>query len=461
MSNQYRIEIDSLGEVEVFNDCLYGAQTARALEHFNIGNDLMPIELIKVLGIVKKAAAIVNFELGKLDQTRKDLIVTVCDEIIEGKLNSQFPLHVWQSGSGTQTNMNLNEVIANRAIQLTGDKLGSKNPIHPNDHVNMSQSSNDVFPAAMHIVSVIQIKNLLLPALTRLRNAFDDKVKEFHGIVKIGRTHLQDAIPLMLSQEFSGYVSLIDRNIQRIHLSLDNLFELALGGSAVGTGLNTPPKFAEKVAAKIAELTELPFRTHPNKFASLSSHDEIVFSSSALRVTACALMKIANDIRWLASGPRCGLGELCLPANEPGSSIMPGKINPTQCEVVTMVATQIMGNDVTIGIAGSQGNFELNVYKPVIIFNFLNSVLLLANAANSFAKFCIVGLEANKKRITHYVENSLMMITALNSVIGYDKAANIAKTAYIKDINLREACLLLGYLSQDEFDELVKPEKMI
>ncbi len=455
-----RIESDSMGQMKVPADVYYGAQTMRSLRHFSIGRDLMPPELIRSLGILKKAAALVNTDLGKLDKKRAGLIVKAADEVIAGKLNAHFPLHIWQTGSGTQTNMNTNEVIANRAIEIAGGKLGSKNPVHPNDHVNMSQSSNDTFPTAMHIAAAMEIHYTLLPALRKLHATFAKKEKEFKGIVKIGRTHLQDATPLMLSQEFSGYVSLLERGIARIEQALDGLYDLAIGGTAVGTGLNTHPQFAKKAAQKIGRLTGLPFRSHPNKFAALSAHDEIVFASSALRTMACSLMKIANDIRWLGSGPRCGFHELTLPENEPGSSIMPGKVNPTQCEAMTMVAVQVVGNDAAIGFAGSQGNFELNVFKPVMIFNLLHSVLIMKDSALMFAKYCIQGLKANKGRIEEFVENSLMLVTALSPVIGYDKSAKIAHAAYKEGTSLREACLKLWFLSGEEFDRIVVPQKM-
>lgn len=455
----YRKERDSLGEVEVPAAAYHGAQTHRSLQYFPIGRDLMPPELIQAFGIVKKACALVNVDLGKLDKKKGDLIVKAADEVISGKLIAHFPLHVWQTGSGTQTNMNLNEVIANRAIEMAGGKPGSKDPIHPNDHVNMSQSSNDAFPTAMHVAGALQIIPLLT-VLKNLKKAFEKKQKEFAGIVKIGRTHLQDAVPLTLPQELSGYTSLLERNIHRIEQAFDGLYDLAIGGTAVGTGLNAPPQFGEKVAKKIKELTRLPFRSHPNKFAALSAHDEIVYASGALKSTACALMKIANDIRWLGSGPRCGIHELILPENEPGSSIMPGKVNPTQCEALTMVAIQVMGNDATIGFAGSQGNFELNVYKPLMIFNLLNSILLLKDSVQMFEKYCIAGLKANRKKIEEYVHNSLMLVTALSPVIGYDKAAKIAHLAHEKGLTLREACLKLGYLTGAEFDRIVIAEKM-
>lgn len=456
---KFRTESDSMGTVKVPANVYYGAQTERSRDHFRIGRDVMPPELILAYGILKKACALVNADLGKLDQKRAALIVKAADEIIAGKLNAHFPLNIWQTGSGTQTNMNFNEVISNRAIEIGGGKMGSKDPIHPNDHVNMSQSSNDTFPTAMHIAAAMEMQ-LLIAGLKSLKKAFEKKEKEFQGIVKIGRTHLQDATPLTLSQEFSGYVSLIERNIHRNEQALDGLYDLAIGGTAVGTGLNAPPKFGELVAKKMAQLTGLPFRSHPNKFAALSSHDEIVFTSGALKTTACALMKIANDIRWLGSGPRCGLNELILPENEPGSSIMPGKVNPTQCEALTMAAVQVMGNDATIGFAGSQGNFELNVFKPVMIFDLLHSIILLKDSIRSFEKYCIVGLKANRKQIQEHVNNSLMLVTALAPLLGYDKCAKIAHLAYKKHLSLREATLKLGFLSGKEFDRIVVPEKM-
>jgi fumarate hydratase, class II len=455
-----RTESDSMGKIDVPADRYYGAQTARSLIHFAIGKDTMPPELIRAFGILKKAAALVNQDLGKLSPDKTKLIVQAADEVISGKLNEHFPLRIWQTGSGTQTNMNVNEVISNRAIEIAGGVMGSKKPIHPNDDVNMSQSSNDTFPAAMHIAAATETKTRLLPAVKKLRDALDVKAKEFADIVKIGRTHLQDATPLTLGQEFSGYVSMLDRDGGRVAVALDGLYDLAIGGTAVGTGLNAHPEFAERAAKKIAELTRLPFRSHPNKFAALSAHDEIVFASGALKTLAASLMKIANDVRWLASGPRCGLGELSLPENEPGSSIMPGKVNPTQCEALTMVAVQVMGNDAAIGFAGSQGNFELNVFKPVMIFNYLHSVELLADACGSFVDHCVVGIEANRETIDRYVHNSLMLVTALAPKIGYDAAAQVAKAAHHAHISLREAALKLGFLTADEFDSLVKPEDM-
>jgi len=459
-SIQSRTESDSMGKIDVPADRYYGAQTARSLIHFAIGKDTMPPELIRAFGILKKAAALVNQDLGKLPADKTALIAQAADEVIAGKLHAHFPLRIWQTGSGTQTNMNVNEVISNRAIEIAGGTMGSKKPVHPNDDVNMSQSSNDTFPAAMHIAAATETRQKLLPAVKKLRDALDAKASEFAGIVKIGRTHLQDATPLTVDQEFSGYVNLLDRDGGRIAMALDGLYDLAIGGTAVGTGLNAHPEFAERAAKTIAELTSLPFRSHPNKFAALSAHDELVFASGALKTLAASLMKIANDIRWLASGPRCGLGELILPENEPGSSIMPGKVNPTQAEALTMVAVQVMGNDAAIGFAGSQGNFELNVFKPVIIFNYLHSVELLADAMNSFVGHCVQGIEVNTTQIEHYVHNSLMLVTALAPKIGYDAAAQVAKAAHHSHLSLREAAINLGYVTGEEFDALVKPEDM-
>ncbi|MGA8072436.1 MAG: class II fumarate hydratase [Candidatus Acidiferrales bacterium] len=455
-----RTETDSMGAIEVPVDRYYGAQTARSLIHFDIGRDTMPPELIRAFGILKKAAALVNQDLGKLSAEKSKLITQAADEVIAGKLDDHFPLRIWQTGSGTQTNMNANEVISNRAIEIAGGVMGSKKPIHPNDDVNMSQSSNDTFPAAMNIAAATQVVEKLIPATEYLRAAIDAKAKQFASVVKIGRTHLQDATPITVGQEMSGWASLLERDIARIKESLSGLYDLAIGGTAVGTGLNAPPEFAERAAKKIAELTGLPFRSHPNKFAALSAHDEIVYASGALKTLAASLMKIANDVRWLASGPRCGLGELTIPENEPGSSIMPGKVNPTQSEALTMVAVQVMGNDAAIGFAGSQGNFELNVFKPVIIFNFLNSVRILADASRSFVDHCVKGIDIDQKKIDFYVKNSLMLVTALTPKIGYDKAAQIAKKAHHENLSLKEATLKLGYLTAEEFDALVKPEKM-
>lgn len=456
-----RDEKDSLGTVQVPNHRYWGAQTARSLINFDLGEERMPRSMIRAMGILKKSAAQVNEHLGKLPKEIAHLIIQASDEIIEGKLDEHFPLSVWQTGSGTQTNMNANEVISNRGIELTSGVLGSKNPIHPNDHVNMSQSSNDAFPTAMHIAVAEEIVHHLLPALKIMRTALDKKKKEFDHIIKIGRTHLMDAVPLSLGQEFSGYVAQLDDNIERIQSCLPKIYELAIGGTAVGTGLNTLPGFAEKVAEAIAKNTGLPFVTAPNKFAVLAAHDALVFASGTLKTLACCLMKIANDIRWMGSGPRCGLQELFLPTNEPGSSIMPGKVNPTQCEGMTMVAVQVMGNDTAITIAGAQGNFELNVFKPLIIHNLLQSICLLSDASRLFTKYLIEGLQANEKQLNEYVNRSLMLVTALNPKIGYDKAAEVAYKAFNEGISLKEACVGLGFLTGQEFDEIVQPSKMI
>jgi len=449
-----------MGTIEVPDDVYWGAQTARSLIHFKIGEDRMPPELIRAIGILKKAAALVNLDLGKLPKEKADLIVAAADEVIAGKLNEQFPLRIWQTGSGTQTNMNANEVISNRAIELAGGKKGSKKPIHPNDDVNMSQSSNDTFPTAMHIAAATVLKEELSPALQGLHAILQKKSKEFAGIVKIGRTHLQDAIPLTVGQEISGWSSLIERDLDRIGLAMDGLLDLAIGGTAVGTGLNTHPEFAERTAQKIAELTGLPFRSHPNKFAALSAHDELVFASGALVTLAASSMKIANDVRWLSSGPRCGIGELSIPENEPGSSIMPGKVNPTQCEAVTMVAVQVHGNQAAIAFAGSQGNFELNVFKPVIIHNFLHSVRLLTDVTKSFVTYCLAGLGVNRTKIEYFVNRSLMLVTALSPIIGYDKCAKLAHYAHEHDLSLREANQALKFISDEEFQKVVRPEAM-
>jgi fumarate hydratase class II len=456
----HRTETDTMGEIPVPHDRYYGAQTARSLIHFDIGNDTKPRELIKALGQLKKACALANRDLGKLAAEKAELIGRAADEVIAGQLDAHFPLRIWQTGSGTQSNMNANEVISNRAIEMAGGVLGSKKPIHPNDDVNMSQSSNDTFPTAMNIAAVTVVRERLIPAVTVLRDALDAKAKEFADIVKIGRTHLQDATPVTLGQEFSGYVAMLDADLARLRESLPGLESLAIGGTAVGTGLNSHPKFGETASARIAEITGFPFVSAPNKFAALSSHGEFVYASGALKSLATSLMKIANDLRWLASGPRCGLGELSLPENEPGSSIMPGKVNPTQCEAVTMVAVQVMGNDAAIGIAASQGNFELNVYKPVIIHNFLHSVRLLSDACHSFTDHCIVGIEANHEKIAGYVADSLMLVTALNPHIGYDKAAQIAKKAHKEKTSLKEAALALGHLTDEEFAAWVVPSAM-
>ncbi|HJS50705.1 MAG TPA: class II fumarate hydratase [Pyrinomonadaceae bacterium] len=454
-----RIETDSMGEIEVPADVYWGAQTQRSLKHFNIGFDVMPREVIRALGILKKAAAIVNFDLGKLPEDKKDLIVRAADEVIEGKLDVHFPLRVWQTGSGTQTNMNANEVISNRAIEIAGGEMGSKTPIHPNDDVNKSQSSNDTFPTAMYIAAAERL-TALIPEVQKVSDAIKAKAREFEGVVKIGRTHLQDATPVTVSQEFNGWANLIDRDIERLKMVVPGLMDLAIGGTAVGTGLNAHPEFAERAAAKIAELTGLPFKSHPDKFAALSAHDEIVFASGALKTLSGSLMKIANDIRWLASGPRCGIGEISLPENEPGSSIMPGKVNPTQSEAMTMVAVQVFGNDAAIGFAGSQGNFELNVFKPVMIHNFLHSVRLIHDACHGFVDYCIAGIELNRQQIDEYLNDSLMLVTALNQHIGYDNAAKIAKNAHKKGISLKQSAVELGLLDEAKFDEMVKPEDM-
>ena len=456
-----RIEKDSMGEVRVASDKYWGSQTQRSYENFRIGREVMPIEMIHALAIVKKGAAIVNAELGILAKEKKELICDVCDEIISGKLDAHFPLSVWQTGSGTQTNMNLNEVISNRAIEKMGGCMGSKSPIHPNDDVNKSQSSNDVFPTAMHISAVLEIRKRLLPHLSALYEGFEKKAREFSDIVKVGRTHLMDAAPVTLGQEFSGYAAQIKQAIHAIQSAIDPLYEIALGGTAVGTGLNAPKGFAQRAAEVISVLTGVPFITAPNKFAALAAHDGIVGMSGALRQTAVAYLKIANDIRWLASGPRCGIGEIFLPENEPGSSIMPGKVNPTQSEGMTMVAVQVMGNDTAISFAGSQGNFELNVFKPVMIYNLLQSIHLLGDMALSFTTKCLNGIKPNLKKISENLNNSLMLATALNTEIGYDKAAQIVKKAYHEDISLKEASIELGYLTAVRFDQIVDPKKMV
>ena len=460
---EVRIESDSMGSIEVPADKYWGAQTQRSLHHFSIGGptERMPVEVVRAFGILKKACALVNAELGRLPKDKADLIVRAADEVIQGKLDEHFPLYVWQTGSGTQSNMNANEVISNRAIELAGGELGSKKPIHPNDDVNMSQSSNDTFPTAMHIAAAMAVVERLLPEVRELRDSLEEKAQEFADIVKIGRTHLQDAVPLTLGQEFSGYVAQLDGGIQRLEQSLPGLYELAIGGTAVGTGLNAPAEFGEKAATKIAQLTGLPFVSAPNKFAALAAHDAMVFAHGAIRTLAVSLMKIANDIRWLGSGPRSGLGELELPENEPGSSIMPGKVNPTQSEAMTMVCCQVFGNDVAITVAGSQGNFELNVFKPVLIRNFLHSVRILSDVCVTFREFCVEGIRPNRERIAELVGNSLMLVTALTPKIGYDKAAEIAKKAHHEGTTLKEAALSLGYLSEAEYDEAVRPEKMV
>jgi fumarate hydratase class II len=456
-----RVESDSMGTINVPGDKYYGAQTARSLANFDIGGEKMPTEIIRAFGILKKAAALANHKLGLMDAATRDLVVKAADEVIEGKLREHFPLVVWQTGSGTQSNMNVNEVISNRAIEMAGGVMGSKKPVHPNDHVNMSQSSNDTYPTAMHIAAVEAIENYLIDRVMLLRNTLDGKATEFMDLVKIGRTHLQDATPLTFGQEISGWVAQLDLALRAIRATLPQLYELALGGTAVGTGLNAHPKYGETVAAEIAALTGQPFVTAPNKFAVMAGHDAFVGSSGALKQLAAALMKIANDVRWLASGPRSGLGEITIPENEPGSSIMPGKVNPTQAEATTMVVVQVMGNDAAIGFAASQGNFELNVFKPVIAYNFLQSVRLLADAAKSFNDHCAVGIEPDRDRIKQLVDQSLMLVTALNRKIGYDNAAKIAKYAHKKRTTLKEAAIELGLLTGEEFDAEVKPEQMV
>ncbi len=456
-----RIETDTMGEMKVAQDKYWGAQTQRSLINFAVGNDRMPRPVIRALGILKKASAYVNHDLGKLSKEKLEVISKAADEVISGKLDAHFPLVIWQTGSGTQTNMNANEVISNRAIEMTGGQMGSKKPIHPNDDVNMSQSSNDSFPTAMHIAAVEQIEDLLLPALKKFHSALLEKEKAFSSIIKVGRTHLMDATPLTLGQEFSGYRMQLELGIERVNQSLPALRALAQGGTAVGTGLNTHPEFAERVAKKISEISGKKFVSAPNKFEALASHDAIVFAHGALKTLACSFMKIANDIRWLGSGPRCGLQELSLPENEPGSSIMPGKVNPTQSESMTMVCCQVLGNDVAINVAGSSGNFELNVFKPVLIHNFIHSLRLLADSADGFVDHCLSGLKPNEKIIATHVENTLMLVTALNQHIGYDKAAKIAKTAHHEGLTLKAAALKLGYLTEEEFKKWVRPEDMI
>jgi fumarate hydratase class II len=459
-----RVESDSMGTIEVPANTYYGAQSARSLVHFDIGDgawprDVMPKQVITAMATLKKAAALVNRDLGRLDAERAGLIVRAADEVIAGKLDAHFPLRVWQTGSGTQTNMNVNEVISNRAIEIAGGEMGSKKPIHPNDHVNMSQSSNDTFPTAMHVAAATAMVGML-PAVEALRNALDAKAKQWSHIVKVGRTHLQDATPLTLGQEFSGYVSQLDRAMVACKEALNHLYDLAIGGTAVGTGLNAHPEFGERTAKEIAELTGLPFRSHPNKFAALASHDDFVFASGALKMLAAALMKIANDVRWLASGPRAGIGELILPENEPGSSIMPGKVNPTQSEAMTMVCAQVYGNDLAISFGASQGNFELNVFNPMMIYNFLHSTTLLRDACTMFREHAVEGLEANEAQIKHYLDQSLMVVTALSPHIGYDKAAEIAKHAHHHQTTLKEAALRLGHVTEAEYDRIVVPREM-
>ena len=456
-----RTETDSMGEIDVPANRYYGAQTARSLIHFDIGTETMPREIIRGMGILKKASAMVNAELGLLPENIKDLICQAADEVIEGKLDEHFPLRVWQTGSGTQSNMNSNEVIANRAIEIAGGTIGSKDPVHPNDHVNKGQSSNDTFPTAMHIAAVERIRDALIPSISTLADSFRKKANEFQDIIKIGRTHLMDATPLTLGQEFSGYTTQLEYALDRINGCMPRMYQIALGGTAVGTGLNSHKDFAVKVARQIAELTGCPFVTAPNKFESLAAHDAIVETSGVLKTIACSLMKIANDIRWLGSGPRCGIGEIVLPANEPGSSIMPGKVNPTQSEAMTMVAAQVIGNDTTINVGGCSGNFELNVFKPVMIYNLLQSIRLLADSCRSFNDHCVVGIEPNKTQIEKHLKSSLMLVTALNPHIGYDNAAKVAKKAYQDNSTLKEAAAALNMLTPEEFDEKVRPENMI
>jgi fumarate hydratase class II len=453
---EYRIEHDSMGEIKVPADRYWAAQTQRSLENFKIGGEIMPREITHAFGLLKKAAAIANFNLGKLDAEKRDAICKACDEVISGQLYDHFPLVVWQTGSGTQSNMNANEVIANRGNQITGHKL-----LHPNDHVNMSQSSNDTFPTAMHIAAVLGIENNLLPVLAEFKATLVRLEKENDDIVKSGRTHLQDATPIKFSQEISGWRNMIEKAEEMLKASLPGLYELALGGTAVGTGLNAPKGFGEEVAKVLSELTGKPFVTAPNKFHALTAKDELVFAHGALKALAANMMKIANDVRWLASGPRCGLGEITIPENEPGSSIMPGKVNPTQCEAVTMVAVQVMANDVAVGMAASQGNFELNVFMPVCIYNFLQSVRLLADSIKSFNDHCMVGMKANREKMRHNLHNSLMLVTALNPYIGYDNAAKTVKKAFAEGISLKEACVALGFLTPEKFDEVFHPEQMV
>jgi fumarate hydratase, class II len=455
-----RIETDSMGPIEVPGDRYWGAQTARSLVHFSIGDDIMPTPVIHAFGVLKEAAALANAELGKLDPNLEQLIVEAAREVANGELDDHFPLRVWQTGSGTQTNMNANEVIANRAIELAGGELGSKSPVHPNDHVNMSQSSNDTFPTAMHIAAAQQLTQALLPSVRALREALAAKADAFAGIVKIGRTHLMDAVPLTLGQEFSGYVAQLDADLARIEGSLPDLFELALGGTAVGTGLNAHPEFGTRVARHIAQLTGLPFVSAPNKFAALAAHDALVHASGTLRTLSVSLTKIADDIRWLGSGPRAGLAELILPPNEPGSSIMPGKVNPTQCEAMIMVCIQVMGNDSAVALAGSRGNLELNVCKPVIIRNVLHSITLLSDSCRAFRQFAVEGLAPDLGNIRRHLEDSLMLVTALTPLIGYDKAAEVAKLAHERKITAREAAIALEYMTGEQYDETVRPEDM-
>ena len=456
-----RTEHDTMGEVQVPSDAYWGAQTQRSYQNFKIGGETLPQPLIYAMALVKKAAALTNAGLGRIQQEQADLIVRAADDVLAGKLDGQFPLVVWQTGSGTQSNMNMNEVLANRANELAGTGLAAYKPVHPNDHVNHAQSTNDSFPTAIHVAAAQQINHLLIPAVQKLRDTLDAKAKAFAGIVKIGRTHLQDATPLTLGQEFSGYVSQLDHGLARLQDALKYLYELPLGGTAVGTGLNSHPDFAAKSAAELAQLSGLPFVTAPNKFEALGGRDAAVFASGALKTLAASLNKIANDVRWLASGPRCGLGEIKIPENEPGSSIMPGKVNPTQCEALSMVCCQVFGNDVTINMAGACGNFELNVYMPVIAYTLLQSIRLLGDACNSFSDHCAVGIEPVPEKIDYFLHHSLMLVTALNRKIGYENAAKVAKTAYKNDKSLRDTAIELGLLSGEEFDALVVPADMV
>lgn len=456
-----RIETDSLGKVEVPSDKLWGAQTQRSLEHFSIGDDLIPREMIAAYAVLKKAAAIVNNQAGRLGDEQKHLTVQVCDEILAGQHSDQFPLHVWMTGSGTQFNMNVNEVISNRCCQLAGNPVGSKTPVHPNDHVNMSQSSNDSFPSAMYIAAAQGVNQKLTPAVRELRDSLNTKAEAWKAVVKIGRTHLQDATPLTLGQEFSGYVGLLDDDLERLAASLKGVYRLALGGTAVGTGINSTPEFAAAVAAEIAQLTGLPFVTAPNKFTVQGSHDALVMLSGALKTLATSLYKIANDIRLLSCGPRCGFHELNIPANEPGSSIMPGKVNPTQCEALAMLAVQVMANDVAVTFGGGSGYLEMNVYKPLIIHNIMHSIRIISDGCRNFSRFLVTGMQPNQKQISAFVERSLMLVTALSPIIGYDKASQVAHYALDHDLTLKEAALKLGYISPDEFDRVVDPAKMV
>jgi fumarate hydratase class II len=458
--NNSRIESDSMGDVEVPEDVLWGAQTQRSLKYFNIGSDLIPMEVIWALALVKQAAAFTNQKLGKLEKGKADLIIRAAEEILEGKLDHHFPLRVWMTGSGTQANMNVNEVISNRAIQLAGGALGSKEPVHPNDHVNMSQSTNDVFPTAMHIATAMALKTRLIPQVKRLANALHEKAEKWKKLVKIGRTHLQDAVPLTLGQELSGYVVMLEENLARIGGVFPELYRLAIGGTAVGTGLNAPKGFAEGVSARIAEITGMPFTSAPNKFAVMGAHDAVIMASGVLKILASSLYKISNDIRLLASGPNCGLQELVLPSNEPGSSIMPGKINPTQCEAMAMVAVQVMGYDTAVGFGGAGGYLEMNVYKPMIIFNLLKSVEIISDSCRNFTDYLVVDLQVNEKQIERFLNSSPMLVTPLSPVIGYEKAAQIAHLAMEREISLKEACLELGYLSGEEFDRIVDAYQM-